>query len=330
MGYENATYNSRVELGQKFATAITNLGGTVKRQYQNTINGEPAYQVIVQVASDVFMHYDFRWHRWYSRRGTYRYREGMFTKMGTAYVDGADTVSGEVSSNFGPGGGGQVSTNWDHIHQYLPIPGKVHVARNSATGEFVLCMENPADSKSVLHGVGRIIMQDTTFGPVPQWWFDGEYHYRDANSVDGVYFMENTDGTGRSARWTGQLQQRDSAGTVTGYEAMGAADKAWQRPMTGYQPLGRLGLYSAIVGNLSFEPSLTSIFLPALWCGVKGTDYTIRAPRGDRPTFKICNMRYLGVGQEIIYNNQSYRVFPCLGKGGESTPGIAFLVGAAS
>lgn len=326
MGYASTTYNTRVELGQKLAAAMQSDGAEVMLSEELVVNGEPSYRVIIKVASDVFIQYRFEWFRWYSRSGTKKYTNAVFTQMGSGYDGSTKSLSGQVSSNVGTNEYSYSSS--ERVHQTFPIPGTLHTARNGSTGELVFALENPADALAVVHGVGRMSMKDSSFGGTLQWYFDGEYSYRDANSFDRIPFGHNPSNT-RAPTRSGVMQKRDASGTITGYAHIGnimASAGSW----SGYLPMGNRGTYSGIVSNLSFEPSLTSIFLPFLWLADPEPNKTTKTPRGDVPCFRVCNMKYLAVGQRVVYNSQEWRVFPCYGKGGSDTAGIAFLVGAAS
>ncbi|QMV29703.1 hypothetical protein [Vibrio phage vB_VnaS-AQKL99] len=327
MTYATGSFNTRVEMGKKLAELFRTVGVTVKREYESTVNSEPAYTVIIQLASDVFMRYTVQWYKWYDTRYTDYYTDTLWSKMGSAYVEGADDVSGIVSPTLGYGSGSASGSS----HPLFPLPGILHVARNVATSEIMFCLENPADQNAACHGVGKMQIQDDTFGYSEQWFFDGDYAYRDVNSRANIPFMYNVDGTGRAKAQSGSMQIRNNAGVVVSYHYLGTRSKSYNPDVwSTFQPLGHEGAYNSIWNKLTFEPSLTSVFLPSIWLAHDALKTSLRTPRGERNSFRICNMLYLGTAQEIVYNSKKWRIFPCRGKPGTNTPGIAFLVGDAT
>ncbi|AXH68429.1 hypothetical protein [Vibrio phage R01] len=287
-----------------------------------TIAGHDGEYLCVQLKPDLFIEYRSTYFKYVTRSGRQRYRSCLHWQMGTSH-DGA-RVAGTKSYEEGQ------FTNysgWSGSLQHVPFPGKLHFCKTDLAGkqDYIFCLEDPATGRGSSFLGAELLCVDPQFGAHSHFYLAGHGAISGRNdSTNPGPFHQTNDGSG-----PGFIRQENADGTFKAYEraGYGASSTSVYNTIHSYLSTGARGFYEELETSLYYDPSLTTILLPAIWgCVMPKTSTSAKygaPPKGDFPQFKIGSMKYAGIGTELTLDGKKYRMFPRIGNGGTNTTAFA-------
>lgn len=318
MAYATENYGAtRAELITALKNRFTAAGFTIAS------HGQEGQYLCVQLKPDLFIEYKCTYFKYVTRSGRQRYRNCLHWRMGTSH-NGAGVVGGTTSNEEGQ------FTNysgWTGSLQHCPLPGKLHFCKTDVAGkqDYIFCLENPADGKGASFLGAELSCVDAQFGAHSHFYLAGHCAISGRNdSTSPGPFHHTDDGDG-----PGYIRRENSDGTFHSYERAGYGPNSTSSHNTihSYLSTGGRGFYDGIDTGLYYDPSLTTILLPAIWGFVMPKTSSNAKygapPKGEFPQFKVGSMKYVGIGAELTLDGKKYRMFPRVGKGGSSTTAFA-------
>ncbi|QEA10939.1 hypothetical protein [Vibrio phage vB_VpS_CA8] len=310
---------------QNYGSARTDLIQALRTQFEAagyTIAGHEGESLCVKLGDDLFVEYNCKNTRYVSR-GTGEYADSLSWRMGTSH-NGA-----QVAGNTSPlESHGIASRGWSGPKQHCPLPGKLHFCKTSVSGklDYAFCLENPTDSKGSTYVGAELDCVDPQFGAYKHFYLAGQYAVPGgSDEANPGPFHHTSDHTG-----PGYIRRQNADGTFHSYERAGYGINSTVdfNTINSFLPVGPHGFYDGIYDGLYFDPSLTTVLLPAIWGCVqpKSTSSDGRfgaPPKGEFSQFKVGSMKYVGIGGELVLDGKKYRLFPRIGKGGTNTAAIA-------
>ncbi|UGC97198.1 UNVERIFIED: hypothetical protein OPA17_44 [Vibrio phage OPA17] len=303
---------------ENYGSERSDLIAAIKNRFEAagfTIAHHQGEVVIIQLQTNLFVQYRCVNFLYVTRPGRHRYTNSLRWRMGTGHSNGSLTNASEEE------GMGSGYSGFNGPIQHVPLPGKLHFCKTDLAGkyDYVLCLENTADAKGASCLAAELQCVDAEFGA-------RSHHYLAGNATSGSTVEGNpgpfisagmyTGGSGFIARIgaDGNLQAYLPASTEQNYNSTYPTANSWLS-------VGPYGYYRTIQDKLYFDPSLTTIMLPAVWgCRMPAASGNYGGPvKGEFPQFKITTMKYAGIGTEMTLDGKKYRLFPRIGKGGENT-----------
>ncbi|WJZ44433.1 virion protein [Vibrio phage VPy01] len=311
---------------ENYGSARTDLITAIKNRFEAagfTIAGHDGEYLCIKLKDDLYIEYRCTHFKYVTRSGRQRYKDSLHWEMGTSH-SGA-RVSGDRSEEEGQ------FTNysgWSGNLQHVPLPGKIHFCKTDVAGkdDYLFCLENTADGRGASFLGAELSCVDAQFGAHSHFYLAGHcaISSRDDSTNPGP-FHQTGDGSG-----PGYIRRQNADGTFHSYERAGYGYQTTSTHSTinSYLSTGSMGFYDGIDTALYFDPSLTTILVPAIWgCtqpkATSGDGRYSAPPKGEFPQFKIGSMKYAGIGDQLTLDGKTYRLFPRVGKGGSNVTAFA-------
>ncbi|ANO57503.1 hypothetical protein [Vibrio phage vB_VhaS-tm] len=323
-------YADRAALGAALAEGLAALGYDV---VYNAASGS-SYIVIVKARDGFYIRWSFEWFKYSTKRS--RYTEAVQTTCGTEHASGASDVSGLKQTNYC---GQHSQYNFSGNRMPSTFPGKLRIVKSDLDESFIWALSNHTDETTWIGCVFSHLRNDNAqIGDSKLWFYEAVGSTNSKTSGRSLCFHTDREYRGQRTgrilitkggsafKLAGTCGYDDDTTDDTGYSGVGF----YPGENGNYTPIA--GLYQEIDNLLFFAPSITTYFVPGLWCFKEPTkdrvayNFTVN---GQFETIKATTMQYMGVGGEVIYNGKKYVVFPTLGKPLTNTPALAFLVGNA-